>query len=126
MEKYPFLTLQEVEALGYKVRNEMIEKIDVNLIGHFGNIVTLEMMTNHGFLFNSYNLTRHIGIVLQCLYAVLDLESEDGKRLSEIENIPCRVVTDGNGQKIGIGHFIEDKFILECDLFNLPGVEKKK
>ena len=124
-EEYPFVTLAELERLGCRVKNEMIEKIDINLLGHFGNIVVLEIRTSGGFVFSGYNMTHCIGTVLQSLYDLFDLSEEDGRRLSEIENIPCRVAIDAQGCCVGIGHFIEDKLLLECDLKNLMGIKAR-
>lgn len=117
--KHPFVSLAELERLGYRVKNEMIEGIDINLIGHFGNAVTLEVMVSQGVLFSCYNMTRSIGLVLDALYELLDLTEEDGKRLSDIENVPCRVVVDSAGCRVGIGNFMEDKFLLEDDIKNV-------
>ena len=123
--EYPFVTLRELEKLGYRVQNEMIKKIDISLLGHFGNIVTLEILTSRGFLFSGYNMTLCVGTVLQSLFELLDLSEEDGRRLSEIEDTPCRVVIDAEMHRIGIGHFIEDQFLLECDLKNLTGIKAR-
>lgn len=114
---YPYITLSEAQKLNYVVQNALIAEIDLNLIGHFGDIVTLEIRLSDGrVFFNRYNATARIGVVLQCLYDLLELSDEDGRRLSNVRNIPCRILCSPDGV-IGIGHFIDDRFVCEDDFF---------
>lgn len=114
---FPYLNMSDVVKCGYGLQNALIERIDLNLIGHFGNIVTLELRMSNGYdLFRQYNATASVGILLQCLYDLLDLSEENGRRLSSVRDIPCRLVSDGKGI-IGVGHFIKDKFVTEEDFF---------
>ena len=126
--KYPYLTLSECQKLGYDVQNQLIESIDLELIGHFGNIVTVSVIWGSGAgcgttgrVFYGYNATLSCGRVLQCLFDLLDLSEENGKRLTDCRNIPARIVFK-NGNPIGVGHFIKDKFVVGEDLFNIPGL----
>lgn len=117
-DEHPFVSEAELKKLGYTYQNEMIKKIDINIIGHFGNVVTVEILATSGFVLHGYGMTRSVGLFLQALYALLDLEEEDGRLLSSVRNIPCRIVTDGT-KRIGIGNYIADKFLLECDVANI-------
>ena len=36
-------TKEEVEKMGYFIDNNIIEKMDINIVGHLGNITTFEM-----------------------------------------------------------------------------------
>ena len=48
---YPYITLSEAQKLNYVVQNALIAEIDLNLIGHFGDIVTLEIRLSDGRVF---------------------------------------------------------------------------
>ena len=116
---YPYCTLSELYKMGLRTENSMIERIDINLIGHFGNIVTVELIGRHARILRDWNATKCLGVVLQCLWDLFELTKEDGKMLSEVVNVPCRIVFDNKTNLVvGIGHFMEDKFIMFDDLFN--------
>lgn len=123
---YPYICLNEVEGRKLFVRNSMINKIDISLIGHFGNVVTIEVKTCHGNLFKEYSATRCLGKVLQVLYDLLDLTEEDGRSLSSVYGIPCRIVCDVRARAVGLGHFMKDKFILDKDLFKFCNEEENE
>ena len=69
-----------------------------------------------------YNNTQNLGYVLKTFVEFFELSEEDGLRISEIQNIPCRLVFESTngctwGSKcIGIGHFMKDKFVFVQDL----------
>jgi len=114
---YPYITLAEVKELDYEPKNALIAGIDLNLIGHFGDIVTLEIRLSDGMVvFNRYNATARIGYLIQCLYDLFELSDENGKRLSEVRNVPCRILCSPDGV-VGIGHFMKDRFICEEHFF---------
>ncbi|MDD4817330.1 MAG: DUF5131 family protein [Victivallaceae bacterium] len=95
---YPYITLSEAKKRNYEVNNALIAEIDLNLIGHFGNIVTLEIRLSDGrVVFNSCNATARIGVLLQCLCDLLELSDEEGRRLSSVRNIPCRILCSPGG-----------------------------
>lgn len=114
-------TKSQIENMGYGIENNIIERVDVNCIGHFDNLVTLQIVCKNVWAMSGYNNTANIGFIIKKLVELLDLTQEDGIRLSDIKNIPCRIVyEDPNcswGAKcVGIGHFMEDRFVLVDDL----------
>lgn len=122
---YPYITLAEVGARKLLYQNSMINKIDISLIGHFGNVVTVEVKTIHGNLFGQWTATCCVGKVLQVLYDLLDLTDENRRSLSSVYKVPCRILRDYGGRIVGLGHFMEDKFVIEEELFKFCNEEKK-
>ena len=117
-------TKEEIEALGHSVENNVIEYIDINTIAHFGNVTCLEIVCSNVCVISKYNNTWNIGYLIRALIELLGLSREDGLRLSEIKNIPCRLVFEGTkpmwGSKcIGIGNFMKNKFILTEDFVKI-------
>ena len=124
----PYLPQSQLAPMGLKTENSMIQSIDINLIGHFGNVVSVEVKTRHCTLLNAWNATRCLGVVLQCLYDLLDLTEENGKRLSEVRDVPCRVVVDNKtGFCVGLGNFMDDnRFLMFDDMFNCCAIWEKR
>ena len=114
-------TEAELRDLGYGIKNDIIEKVDVNTIAHFGNATCLEILCSNICPMSSYNNTGNLGFVIRALIELLDLSREDGLRLSKIKNVPCRLVFNEpdcswGSSAIGIGNFMKDKFVLIKDL----------
>lgn len=113
-------TEAELKKLGYGVQNNIIERVDINTIYHFGNSACLEIMCSNVCPMRGYNNTGNIGYLIRSFIELFDLTEEDGLRFSKIKNIPCRLVyNDQNpswGSKcIGFGHFMKDEFVLTDD-----------
>lgn len=75
------------------------------------------------------NNINNLGHVIRAFIELMGLEREDGIRLDEIKDVPCRLIFDcekGKGawgsSAIGIGHFMNDKFVLFDDLAKV-GIE---
>lgn len=120
-------TKSEIEALGYSIDNNVIKYIDIDTIAHFGNITCLEIVCSDVWPMSTYNNTRSLGYLIRALIELLDISREDGRRLSEIKNIPCRLVFEKNstawrGNCIGIGNFMNDKFVLIEDFVKINHV----
>lgn len=114
-------TEAELRNMGYGVKNDIIEKVDVNTIAHFGNATCLEIMCSNICPMSGYNNTGNLGFIIRALIELLDLSQEDGLRLSKIKHIPCRLVFNEpecrwGSSAIGIGNFMKDKFVLIKDL----------
>ena len=114
----------DIRHLGLGIQNNIIEKIDVNTIAHFGNVTCLEVWCTNICPMATYNNTHNLGFIIKSLIELLEIEQEDGLRLSAIKNIPCRLVFNDDkcswGSKcIGIGHFMYDKFVLIEDLVKI-------
>ncbi len=114
-------TKREIESKGYFVENNMITSIDLAVVAHFGNITCLEMFFTNCALFSGYNIGALLPDVLKAIVEVLEIENEDGLRISKIKNVPCRIVTTGNGfgKVVGFGHFMKDKFVLADELIEM-------
>lgn len=125
-------SLKDIEEVGYGVENNIIKGIDINIIAHFGNIPCLTIMCENIIPYGHYNDISRLGYLLKAIVEFFELAKEDGVFLSELKNIPCRIVFEGNGKShwgekaIGIGHYMKDKFILFddfCELYDHP-IEK--
>lgn len=117
-------TKSQIENMGYGIENNIIERVDVNCVGHFDNLVTLQIACKNVWAMSGYNNTANVGFIIKKFIELMGLTKEDGIRLSDIKNIPCRIVyEDPNcswGAKcVGIGHFMDDKFVLIDDLAKL-------
>ena len=114
-------TKSQIEAMGYGIENNIIESVDVNCIGHFGNCVTFEIQCKNVYAMCHYNNTANLGFIIKKFVELMGLTDEDGIRLSNIRNVPCRIVyadphCSYGSRCVGIGHFMENKFVLIDDL----------
>ena len=115
--KINFLTEAEIkkEFPDAKVKNAFIQRLDLKVIGHFGNLVTIDMPISMGCSIANplagYNSTISCGVYIKILFELLGISEEDGVRISEIKDIPCRVI-EIDYQIAAIGNFMEDKFIV--------------
>lgn len=107
---------------GHEIENEMIRGVDIAVIGHYGNVVCLNIWTGCCSLMHDYNNTQNLGIILKALVELLDLTAEDGYSFSKMKDIPIRIISDGWGSKVlGFGHFMKDKFVYTEDLVRIGG-----
>lgn len=111
---------QDVKEKGYGIANNLVS-FDLEVIGHFNNAVSLVLTATNVIPYSGYANTRNIGLILQYLVDLLDISREDGIYLSEMKDIPVRLVFDSPecswGSKcMGIGNFMKDKFVLFKDL----------
>lgn len=113
-------TKNELTDDGYAIENAMLEYMDIDIIGHFGNITTFNMVTNCCCIFSNYNMGAILSDVIKCVVEVLNLSEEDGLCLSKIKNIPIQIVSKGIGSKVeGFGYFLGDKFVMVDDVIEL-------
>lgn len=117
-------TKSQIEEMGYGIENNIIEKVDVNCIGHFGNCVTFEIQCKNVYAMCHYNNTANLGFIIKKFIELMGLTDDDGIRLSNIKNVPCRIVYEDphcsyGARCVGIGHFMENKFVLIDDLAKL-------
>lgn len=114
-------TQKELLEKNFSIENNILKSIEINLIAHFGNIATLEMFFENCCLFSGYNLGATIPFILKSIIEILDLSEEDGLRISQIKNVPVRIVLQGNGlgRIVGFGNFMKDRFVIAEDLIEL-------
>lgn len=118
-------SLKDIEEKGYEVENNIIKGIDINIVAHFGNIPCLTIMCENICPYGQYNDIARLGFLLKAIVEFFGVGKEDGVMLSELKNIPCRLVFTGNGEShwgekaVGIGHYMKDKFILFDDFNEL-------
>jgi hypothetical protein len=112
--KPTFYTQREIESKGYRVENNVIESIGVEVIGHFGNCACLTMKCKSVWPVSGYNNTANLGCLIHELVELLELTEEDGVMLDRIKDVPVRLVfgAGGSDKCIGFGHFMDDKFVL--------------
>lgn len=112
-------TASEIVALGYSIENNIIDHVNVNIIGHFGNCPCFEIVCSNVCPMSGYEGRQNLGFLMVAFVELFGKEDEDGVRLTSLKNIPCRLVFDGKGgwgsRCIGFGHFMKDKFVLTAD-----------
>lgn len=112
-------TEQQIKDMGYTIANNIIERVTVDTIAHFGNITSLEIYCQNVVPYSGYNNIGNLGYVIQAFVELMGISEEDGLRLDKITNVPCRIVYQGEGwgaKAVGIGNFMKDKFVLCKDL----------
>lgn len=113
-------TKQELINSGYTIENAMLEYMDIDIIGRFGNAATFSMVTNCCCIFSNYNMGAILSEVIKCVIEVLNLSEEDELHLSKLKNIPIQIVSKGVGSKVeGFGCFLGNRFVLVEDVINL-------
>lgn len=107
-------TKKQMEDMGYNVENNLIEKVNINAIAHFGNVTCFEIMCSDVCPMGGYNNIGNLGYIIKAFIELFELSREDGLRLTEIKNIPCRLIFEGGwgSRCIGFGHFMKNKFVL--------------
>lgn len=108
-----------VEAMGATVENNVIKSVNVDIVGHFGNAVCLEILCKDVRPVSMYQNIGNIGYVIRAFVEFFDLSKDDGIKLSQIKDIPCRLVFDKSEKCIGFGSFMEDKFVLTSHFVNI-------
>lgn len=111
-----YIRLKDVLAKGYSVENNLVS-LDVQIIGHFGNSVSLIIAAKNVIPYSAYNNTENIGFIIKYLVELLGIGKEDGLLISKVKDVPARLIFDSKepcwGAKcVGIGNFMEDKFIM--------------
>ena len=120
MKTYKDIVKKQSELKDLCIENNILKGIDVNVVGHFGNITTLEMQFTNCCLFSGYNLGSLLPFVLKVIVESLELSKDNGIRLSDIKEIPIRIVSNSPyGRVIGFGHFMKDRFLLVEDIIKL-------
>ena len=116
-------TEQDLKSSGYYIANNMIKSIDIDIITHFGNCSCFEIICADRHLMGTYNNTKSLGFLIKAFIELFDLSQEDGIRLTNIKNVPCRLVfnddPDRDAKCIGFGHFMIDKFVLIEDFVKI-------
>lgn len=114
-------TESEIFERGLFIENNIIKSIDINVVGHFGNITTVEMWCEDCCLFSGINAGGLLPDILKAIIEVLDLSNEDGLRISKIKNVPIRIIPSEKhfGKVVGFGHFMKNRFILQDDLIQM-------
>lgn len=114
---------QEVLFKGNSIKNNIIESVNIKVIGHFNNCSALEIICSDICCLSGYNNTKNLGFLIKAFIELFDLTEEDGLNLNKIHNIPCRLIfaEDGSwgGKCIGFGHFMKDKFVYKEDFIKI-------
>lgn len=118
-------TKKQVEEMGHSIENNVIERVDVNTVAHFGNLTCFEIICSNVCAMSNYNNIGNLGYIIRAFIELFDLSEEDGLRLSEIKSIPCRLIFEGRGgwgsRCIGFGHFMKNKFVLTEEFAKIDG-----
>lgn len=113
-------TKAEIEADGHEIDNNIIRGASISVIGHFGNLVSLNVYTDNCCLIHDCNNTDNIGFLIRALVELFDLTEEDGFNFDKMKDVPCRIISDGWGSKVlGFGHFMKDRFVYKDDFVKI-------
>ncbi len=111
---------EDILADGHVLSNEMIRGADILVIGHFGNVVSLDIWTGCCALTHDRANTGNLGFIIKAIVELLCLDDEDGFRFSKLKDIPVRIISDGPFSKVlGFGHFMKNRFVYTDDLNKL-------
>ena len=114
-------TKQEIDDIGYDIANNIITNVNINTIAHFGNSTCFEIACSDVYPMSCHNNLQNLGYILRAFIEFFELSEEDGLRITQIKNIPCRLIFESKngciwGSKcIGFGHFMKDKFVFTED-----------
>ena len=110
----------DIDADGHQIDNDMVRGADINVIGHFGNVVSLRIWTDNCCIIDDYNNTKNLGLIIHAVTELLDLTTEYGYSFNKIKDVPIRIISDGWGSKVlGFGHFMKDRFVYTEDLLKI-------
>ena len=113
-------TQNDILEDGHQINNDIIRDVDINIIAHFGNLVSFDVFCDNCAIIHGYNNTKNIGWIIKAFVELFDIGKEDGLLLTRIQDIPCRVISDGYFTKIlGFGHFMKDKFVYTEDFMKI-------
>ena len=105
------------------IENNIIKDIDVIVTGHYGNIVSVDMLCENIRPFPLYNSTDNIGYIIRALIEIFDKEDDNSVSINSLKNTPIRIVYDADnkfeGHSVAIGHFMKNRFILIDDLMKV-------
>lgn len=105
------------------VENNVIEKLDILITGHFGNTVSLDMLCENVCPIPLWNSTNNIGYIVRALIEILDKEEDRSVSIRELDNTPIRIVYNSDnkysGYAVAIGHPTKDRFVLIEDLMKV-------
>lgn len=108
-----------VESMGATIENNVIKSVNVDIVGHFGNAVCLEILCEDVRPVSMHQNIGNLGYVIRALVEFFDLSEDDGIKFSQIKNVPCRLVLDKSGRCVGFGDFMKDKFVLTSNFVNI-------
>lgn len=124
-------TKKEINEMGYDIANNIITDVNIQTIAHFGNSTCFEIMCKDVCPMNGYHNTPNLGYILKAFIELFDLSEEDGLRIDEIKNIPCRLIFESKNGRIwgsrciGFGHFMKDKFVFTDDFAKINEREEE-
>ena len=99
------------------VSNAIIESVQVSWQGHY-NITTLELtlkLSDNGYIcaLGTYNLREILGVVANDFIRQFVGETDDTVTLDRLNGKPVRaILASYSGPVVGLGHFLDDKFIM--------------
>ena len=107
----------------WSLSNNMIEKVNIVCIGHFGGLMSLDIrFLEHHNLFGLSNMTFNLGLILRELALFIGVVTDDGVNVIDaLRNQPVRLLTFSKTTIARpahsfIGHFVKDEFIWCEDL----------
>ena len=118
-------TKREIDDIGYDIANNIITNVNINTIAHFGNSTCFEIACSDVYPMSCHNNLQNLGYILRAFIEFFELSEEDGLRITQIKNIPCRLIFESKngciwGSKcIGFGHFMKDKFVFVDDFVKI-------
>lgn len=120
--RYPIKTQKDIENDYGEItcENQIINNIDVLIIGHYGNCTSLIMDCESCSPLGLRVNTRNLGYIISTLVDLFDKTEDSGIYLRDLKGTPLRVIySKVDGKALAIGHFIKDQFIYIDDLMKV-------
>ena len=118
-----FKTEQEIrKEFGENISflDRKIEHFDVEVVAHFGNIVSPVIFCEDIQLIPLYNITHNVGYIIRKIVELFDASREDGIKLRDFDGTPIRIVIDNHnpygGKAIAFGPIDRDRFVITKEL----------
>ena len=58
-------TQKQIEEMGYRIENNIIEVVDINTIAHFGNVTCFEIGCTNVYPMSAYNNINNLGYIVK-------------------------------------------------------------
>ena len=107
--------LEEYFGKDFEIEDDRLEYMDIFILPHYGHLVSLEFHLKK-YRHAIHNDTKNLGAILHHMSPIFNIH-EDGMRLGDLSQSykPIRSVwVNGPAGRecVGIGHSLEDQFIL--------------
>lgn len=105
------------------IENNIIKELDIVVIGHFGCVVSVDMICDGICPLGLYNSTHNIGYILRALIEIFDKEDDNAVSVKKLAGTPIRIVFKKKlslgSVPVAIGHFMKNRFVVIDELMKI-------